>query len=76
MPKFNSDTDRLDWLAEQDGAAIISDDNGHWAVSFTGMQNVPVGDEPCDIDTTFFIEAREWHGSVREAIDAAAGELE
>jgi hypothetical protein len=40
------------------------------------MQNVPLGDEPCDISTTYFIAACEWYNSVREAIDAAMAEVD
>lgn len=69
-----TDTDRLNWLAEQHGAALINDDNGHWTVCWTGMQNVPEGEAPCDIQTTFFVEAKDWHEDIRAAIDAAAGE--
>ena len=64
------DKERLDWLEEQAGAGLVSDDNGHWAVSFVGMQNVPEGTEPQDIATNFFVEAKEWRDSIREAIDA------
>lgn len=66
---MNSDTDLLDFLESCDGAAIISDDAGNWAVSGNGMQDVP-DDPPQDISTCFFIERSEWRGSVREAIDA------
>jgi len=65
-----SDTELLDWLEKQDGAALVNDDAGRWSVSFDGMQNVP-GEEPSDIQTTFFIEAAAWKPSIREAIQAA-----
>ena len=42
-----SDKYRLDWLESitREGAcpALVNDDNGHWAVAFTGFQNVPDG---------------------------------
>jgi hypothetical protein len=70
-----TDTDRLNWieqLAEQGCCpALINDDNGHWAVSFSNIQNVPKGPEPEDVDTTFFVDAKEWKNSIREAIDFA-----
>lgn len=66
-----TDTERLDWLSQQDGYALVSDDAGRWAVVSDGMQNLP-DDEPADIQTLFFIEANKWKPSVREAIDAAA----
>ncbi len=60
-----TDTQRLDWLEAQEGSGLISDDNGHWAVSGDGAQNVPCGVDPEGIWTTL------WRNSVREAIDAA-----
>lgn len=74
-----TDKERLDWLEKrvETGACpgLINDDNGHWAVSFEGIQtiqfrNVPDTD-PCDIQTTFFVFARAWKDSIREAIDFA-----
>ena len=69
-----NDTERLDWLEAQTkkGAcpALLNDDNGHWAVSFEGIQNCP-DDGPCDISTAFFVDAGHWHNTIREAIDAA-----
>ena len=65
-----TDTERLNWLEKQSGSALVSDDDVHWAVSTTGIQNVPVN-APQDIHTTFFIKKDEWHKSVRDAIDAA-----
>jgi hypothetical protein len=66
-----NDTERLDWLADQFGCALVNDDNGHWAVASAGMQNVPESDGPFDFLATFAIEKRFWRSSVREAIDAA-----
>jgi len=66
-----TDTERIDWLEAQFGCALVNDDNAHWTVAFDGMQNVPEGEGPCDIATSFFIEADRWANSVREAIDAA-----
>lgn len=70
LEKFGQDAARLDWLGLQDGCGLISDDAGHWAVSGSGMQNVPQ-DPPCYVATTFMVEADEWKPTVREAIDAA-----
>jgi len=47
---------------------LLNDDNGNWAVKFDGFQNVPMGDEPEDISTTFFIEAKDWKDSIYEAL--------
>ena len=70
-----TDTERLNWLEEQDCYSLISDDGGHWACTQEGIQNVPMG-EPSDIDTTFFIMADQWKNSIREAIDFAIKEEE
>ncbi len=64
-----TDTERLDWLAQQNGAALINDDYGNWAVSWDGAQRVPEGDGPGNIQTTFFIEKGTWRANVRAAID-------
>ncbi len=47
---------------------LLNDDNGHWAVAFDGFQNVPMGDDPEDIATTCFIEAKDWKNSIYEAL--------
>lgn len=64
---MNSDTDLLDFLETCDGAALISDDAGNWAVTGDGMQDVP-DDPPQDMSTCFFIEKDQWRPSIREAI--------
>lgn len=75
-----TDTERIDWLARitDKGAcpALINDDNGHWAISFEGIQSCPTGDEPEDIQTAFYIEAKDWKNSIREAIDDAMATLQ
>jgi len=71
-----TDTERIDWLQNQSGAALVNDDQGFWAVSFNGMQNLPMN-PPDDVRTLFVIKKDEWKGSAREAIDAAmAGEVD
>lgn len=69
-----TDTERLDWLATQYGAALINDDFGHWTVAYDGMQNNPADDGPSDIQTTFFVEAAAWHDDIRAALDLAMAE--
>lgn len=66
-----TDTQRLNWLSKQPGGAIISDDNGHWAYASDGVQNVPLGKKPIDIQTVFFIDAKRWKKDIRSAIDVA-----
>ncbi|MFA5025654.1 MAG: hypothetical protein WC503_04065 [Candidatus Shapirobacteria bacterium] len=74
-----TDTELLDWLEgithEGYCLAILFDDNGHWAVVFNGWQNVPEQDEPCDITTSFYVEADKWYPTLREAILAAMTEV-
>lgn len=60
------------WLENHQGCALVSDDNGHWSVSGNGFQNAVCGDEPQDVETTFFIEAVEWKNSIKEAVEHAA----
>lgn len=68
-----TDAELLDWLQEQDGYGLISDDFGRWAVSTSGMQPIPDGIEnhPVDLHTTHFAQAAEWKPTVREAINFA-----
>jgi hypothetical protein len=68
---MTTDTERLEWLEKQDGAGLISDDNGHWAVSTTGVQKVIEGGSPINLETLFLVFREEWRDTVREAIDAA-----
>jgi len=71
---MRTDSELLDALdkAAAEGACpgLVNDDAGRWAVSETGMQNVPLDDEPSDIQTAFFVKADEWKNSVREALNA------
>ena len=52
--------------------ALIYDDRGNWALAMDGMQNIPSGDEPADIETTFFVEKDLWCKDPRIAILRAA----
>ena len=51
---------------------LLFDDNGHWALATDGTQNVPLGDGPEDIATTFFIEKELWCDTAPLAICRAA----
>ncbi len=67
-----TDTERLNWLENEGyGVALINDDNCHWAVVFDGFQNVALGWESEDLQTTFFIGKDKWYDSLRDAIDMA-----
>lgn len=69
------DAQRIDWLENNQGKALVSSDFGHWAVVEEGMQSIPVDiHEPSDMSTTFFIEKDQWKKTVREAIDHAMKE--
>lgn len=46
---------------------LLYDDNGHWAVTSTGFQNV-VMDEPEDVEMHFMVEASLWNPTPREAL--------
>jgi len=71
---LTKDSERIDFLEDHQGCALVSDDDGRWAVCCDGFQNVTAG-EPADIETTFFIEKKFWNASIREAIDAFREEM-
>ena len=48
--------------------ALIFDDNGHWAVSESGLQTVPTGETPEDMTSTFIVEAMDWKKNIRKAV--------
>lgn len=68
-----TDTELLNYLEDacKKGSCLglINDDNGHWAVSDSGVQSCPEGRDPQEIDTTFFVFPGEWKNTVREAIE-------
>jgi len=47
---------------------LLYDDNGHWAVTSDGYQNVVFGEEPEDVETSFFIKAKQWKTTPKEAL--------
>jgi hypothetical protein len=70
--KTYTDTELIDALerAGKNGfcPGLINDDAGRWVISETGMQNCPNPKKAIDISTTFFIEAKEWKKTIRQAI--------
>lgn len=46
---------------------LLYDDEGHWAVSCEGMQDVAIGD-PIDMNMIHFVEKHMWKPTIREAI--------
>lgn len=66
------DKARLDWLQNNPGCNLISDDGCRWAVSTGGFQPIPErGGFKDAASITSFIESREWRRGVRAAIDLA-----
>ena len=47
---------------------ILYDDNGNFAVTGNGFQNVAYGDEPEDMEMSFWIEKKYWKPTLREAL--------
>ena len=47
---------------------LLNDDNGHWAIATDGFQNVVFGDEPEDVETSFFVETKYWKKTPKEAL--------
>jgi len=68
-----TDKERMDWLQKiaETGycPGIIHDDNGGWAVTFSGVQSTP--DKDGFFEAAFFIEGGDVYPTLREAIDAA-----
>ena len=50
--------------------ALLNDDNGRWAVTFEGVQNVAL-DAPRDISASFFVKANKWRYIIHEALIVA-----
>jgi len=48
--------------------ALLFDDNGHWAVSFSGIQNVSSSDEPIDTQSTFYCAKESWKDYIKDAL--------
>ncbi len=57
----------IGWFESTEGGALISDDAGNWACVFMGFQNVPL-DPPENIQSSFFIEKKDWYPSIQEAL--------
>lgn len=67
-----TDSELIDCLEKLDGFGLISDDFGRWAVTSCGFQNVPDDiNVPSDITTSFFVQAKDWKPTIREALNAA-----
>ena len=54
---------------------LIYDDNGHWALSTNGSQNMTTIEGKQDIWTSFVVEADDWHDSPLKAIEQSIKKL-
>jgi len=55
-----------------DAPQVVYDDNGHFAVSGSGMAPVPTSESGKFEDTeslTTFVEPEQWHNTIREALN-------
>ena len=72
-PYPRTDTQLLDGLEalvdKGECPAVLNDDNGHWAVSGTGMQTICSDGGPYDIKTSFYVAKDQWKPSIRDAIN-------
>jgi len=68
-----TDKERIDWLENKfnygHSPALVTDDNGHWAVSFIGIQNVSF--KKRDLDVMICVKTKQWKKTIRKAIDYA-----
>lgn len=53
---------------------LLSNDNGSWAITCSGMQNISM-DPSWDFEGTFFVEKEEWFPTIREAIKQYVKEI-
>lgn len=59
----------LELLAEEGGCpCLLNNDDGYWALSFDGMQNVPSGEKKEDVAICCFIEADDWQKTIYDAV--------
>ncbi|WP_421717466.1 hypothetical protein [Algiphilus sp.] len=64
-----------EWANEGYAPALVFDDDGRWAVSFTSASPVPPDGGFTDTEQiSVLVEPHEWHDSVNAAIDAAQKE--
>lgn len=66
----NDDTELLDWLAAQSGVNLVSDDDGRWAISDMGVQEVPLGDHGFTelVSIVSLVPPEHWCDDIREAL--------
>lgn len=79
-----NDTELLDWFETQDGASLVSDDNGRWAVALTGTASIEdieepkrfITDGPINWEGVAWVERDQWKDSVRQALESAKEEID
>ena len=47
---------------------LLYDDDGHWAITGTGMQSIG-SESPDDCELSHFVKKEEWKDSIRKALD-------
>ena len=47
---------------------VLYDDNGNWAIVGDGFQSVSAEDHPVDVELQFWVEAKHWFPTIREAL--------
>jgi len=65
-----------DWVAIGFAPQLVYDDNGHWALTFDGIQQVPLGDEAISLTMVHFVEKEWWTDSPEAAISNAMQRIE
>lgn len=47
---------------------LLNDDNGHWALTFDGFQEVADGDDPQDLAISCFVSKEQWKDTIYDAV--------
>jgi hypothetical protein len=48
--------------------SLVHDDNGHWAISGDGIQNIPTENKTQDVSLTVFVELKKWKKTIKKAM--------
>lgn len=51
--------------------ALLFDDDGRWALSFEGIQNVNFENTSIDMSINSFVDANDWKDTIEEAVEYA-----
>lgn len=55
---------------------ILYDDNGSFSVTCDGTQSISFGDEPVDVEMSFFVPKERWFPTIRKALNHFLEELD